>query len=83
MVVFHGCVQIAGMILTFKEKKRLAKKNLIEARNILRYMEDMLNGNDESIDMACAFFRMLNWHLESGDLRPSEVHLAALLRSKE
>jgi uncharacterized sporulation protein YeaH/YhbH (DUF444 family) len=64
-----------------KEKKRLAKRNLKEIRNILCCMEATLNSkNQDSQDMAEAFFYMLNWHLEEGDLKPSNVHLAALLR---
>lgn len=64
-----------------KEKRRQAKKNLAEARAILLHMEQYIHGKDpEAMELAYAFFHVFNYHLEEGDLRPSNVHLAALLR---
>lgn len=64
-----------------KQKKKAAKKQLQDARAILFAMENYLNGKDhEAIELACSFFHMLNYHFEEGDLRPSNVHLASLLR---
>lgn len=66
-----------------KQQKREAKKNLKEARAILFCMESYLEGKEQqALDMACAFFHVLNYHLEQGDLRPHHVHLAALLRKE-
>ncbi len=64
-----------------KQKKREARVNLREARNILNYMENLLSKDAESIEIACAFFAMFSYHLKHGDLRPTDVHLAALLRT--
>lgn len=65
-----------------KQKKREAKRNLREAREILNYMENLLSGDEKHVEMACAFFAMFSHHLNYGDLRPHEVHLAALLRTQ-
>jgi hypothetical protein len=71
------------MLSSLKERKREGIKNLSEARNILRYMEQLLLTREEdNIDRASAFFRIFNYHLEEGDLAPHNVHLAALLRRK-
>lgn len=67
---------------SLKDKKREARKNLSNAREILAHMENYLKvGNEEAIDLAGAFFHIFNYHLEQGDLRPWHVHLAALLRN--
>ena len=64
-----------------KEKRREARSNLKEARAVLCHMEQHINGkNPEAMELAYAFFHVLNYHLEIGDLRCSNIHLAALLR---
>lgn len=64
-----------------KTRKRAAKRNLKEVRNILGHIEFCLDSkNDDLLLMAEAFFHIFNYHLEEGDLRPSHVHLATLLR---
>lgn len=65
-----------------KDTKRLARRNLKEARIILNRIEAMLNSQFSNQEcMAEAFLHVLNWHMQFGDLHPSDVHLAALLRS--
>lgn len=67
-----------------KDKRRQARSNLKEARAVLAHMEGYINGkNPEAMELAYAFFHVLNYHLELGDLRPSNIHLASLLRGKE
>jgi hypothetical protein len=67
-----------------KDKRRQAKKNLAEARALLLHMEQYINGKDpEAMELAYAFFHAFKYHLEIGDLKPSNVHLAALLRKKD
>lgn len=64
-----------------KQKRRKTKEYLSEARSILAHMEKHVNSKDDlAIDLAYAFCSVLNYHLEHGDLRPDNVHLAALLR---
>jgi len=64
-----------------KDKRRQAKKNLTEARAVLSHMERYIDGkNPEAMELAYAFFHVLNYHMEIGDLKCSNVHLAALLR---
>lgn len=66
-----------------KEKKRLAKKRLQDARAILFCMEKYLNDKEDlSFDIACAFLHLLDYHFSEGDLRPHFIHLVALLRRK-
>jgi len=66
---------------SLKEKRRLGKKNLREAREILFYMEKLLISKEEkAVNMATAFFTVLHHHLNDGDLKPADVHLTALLR---
>lgn len=66
-----------------KTKRREAKKSLSEARAILVGMEQYLGSKDAAArDIAYAFLHVLNHHLDHGDLRPSHVHLAALLRKE-
>ena len=65
----------------YKEKKRLAKRNLKEARNVISHIGFCLDSKDEElVSIAEAFFYGFNHHLEHRDLRPSHVHMAALLR---
>ena len=65
-----------------KDKRREARSNLKEARAILAHMEGHINGKDpKAMELAYAFFHVLNYHFEEGDLLPLNVHLAALLRS--
>ena len=67
-----------------KDLRRLAKANVKNARAILSQMEQYIDGKDEPAKaLAYAFFHVLGYHLELGDLRPSNVHLAALLRGIE
>ena len=64
-----------------KEKKRLAKKRLQDARSIIFCMENYLNDKEDlAFDIATAFFHILDYHFSHGDLRPHLIHLAALLR---
>ena len=64
-----------------KARRLLAKRNLKEARNVLSHMGIYLDSKDEElVSIAEAFFYVFNWHLECGDLLPSNVHLTALLR---
>lgn len=66
-----------------KQERRIAKRSLKEARQVLVFMENYLNsGNQQSCELAYAFLQVLGYHLEHGDLVPENVHLAALLRSK-
>lgn len=64
-----------------KQRRREAQKKLSEARTVLTHMGKYLDSkNPEAIDLACAFFQVLNYHMEEGDLMPANVHMAALLR---
>ena len=67
-----------------KDKKREARKNLADAREILAHMEKHLKmGDERAVELASAFFHIFNYHCEHGDLRPWHVHLAALLRTNQ
>ena len=69
--------------MTNKEQKRAAKRNIKEARNVLNNIGIYLDSKDEElVSIAEAFFYVFNHHLTGGDLRPSHVHMAALLRRK-
>lgn len=62
--------------------RRTAKRALGEVRQVLAQMDRYLDsGVPKSCELACAFLQVLGYHLEHGDLMPSNVHLAALLRS--
>lgn len=67
-----------------KELRRMARANAKNARAILSQMEQYVDGKDElPRAFAYAFFHVLGYHLEEGDLQPSNIHLAALLRGIE
>lgn len=67
-----------------KAQKLAAKRNLKEARNVLNHIGICLDSKDpELVSIAEAFFYVFNWHLEHGDLLPSNVHLTALLRRQD
>ena len=68
---------------SLRDKRRHAKKSLAATKRIIKCMEANLeSSNPESIELASAFFQILGHHLENGDLKPADVRLASLLRSK-
>lgn len=67
-----------------RDKKAFAKTCARETKRIIKRMEDYLASSDhKAIEMAEAFYRVLSWHITSGDLTPENVHLAALLRKEK
>jgi hypothetical protein len=64
-----------------KAQKLAAKRNLKEARNVINHIGICLDSKDpELVSIAEAFFYVFNYHLTESDLRPSHVHMVALLR---
>jgi hypothetical protein len=64
-----------------KNRRREAKRKLRDARAVLAHMDKYLDSkNTKAIDLACAFFHVLNYHLEEGDLMPTNIHMTALLQ---
>ena len=62
-------------------KRRENIKNVKDARAIITKMEEYLNSKDDmAIQIADAFLYMFSHHLREGDLQPSNVLMAALLR---
>lgn len=66
---------------SLRAKQQEAKKSSMHMKRIIRKMDDYLDSSSEkSIEMASAFFQVVKFHVEQGDLTPDNVHLAALLR---
>lgn len=64
-----------------RDKKVFAKKCAVSAKQIIKQMDAYLGcSNPKYIEVAEAFYRVLAYHIAEGDLHPSNVHLAALLR---
>lgn len=67
-----------------RDKKAFAKVCSRETKRIVKRMDDYLNSSDhKSIEIAEAFYRVLAWHIDEGDLQPENVHLTSLLRKTE
>jgi transposase-like protein len=67
-----------------KQQRLSAKKDIKAAYSVLKHMEKHVSSDNQmAIDLATAFFHVLGYHLEHGDLTPSNVRLAALLRRNE
>lgn len=58
-----------------------ARKSMKAMKRVFEYMDKNLSceGGD-NIRLASAFFKVLEYHVTEGDLKPENVHLAMLLR---
>lgn len=66
-----------------RDKKAFAKTCSRECKRIIKKMDSYLASSDsKSIEMAEAFYRVLSYHITTGDLQPHNVHLASLLRKE-
>ena len=62
--------------------KSNAKKQAIGIKRVFKLMDDSLSSNIEyQVCVASAFYQIISFHIENGDLRPDDVNLATLLRS--
>jgi len=60
-----------------------AKKSASEFKKIIKKMDSYMNGSsNRSVELASAFYQILLYHLEKGDLTAQNVKLAAYLREK-
>jgi hypothetical protein len=58
-----------------------AKKSLAGFRRVIKLMDDSLSSNNpDHICVASAFFQIIKYHIEDGDLKPENLSLATLLR---
>lgn len=64
-----------------RDLKQEAKKSCIAMKRVLKRMDEYLSSNNQlSIQVASAFFQMLSYHMNEGDLKPENVSLATYLR---
>lgn len=69
---------------TIRIMRQDAKKSLAGMRRVLKLMENSLaSENADKICVASAFFQILKYHMEDGDLRPENISLATMLRGDE
>ncbi len=71
-------------ILTERLKHSKAKKDLKHIKNIIKFIDDALNSNNEKrLNMAYSFIHIMDYHINHGDLKADNIHLSTLLRIKE
>jgi hypothetical protein len=72
------------MQATLRSESVKARRQRKYIERIMKYMSKCLDSqNKNSVAMACAFYHILSHHIEHGDLRVHEVHLAKLLRDSK
>ncbi len=63
--------------------KKESKKTSIGIKRVIKMMEGSLNSSSEyQIQIAAAFFQILKYHIEDGDLEPKNIILTKLLREE-
>lgn len=66
---------------TIRTMRQDANKSLSGMKRVLKLMENSLKSeNPDKICVASAFFQILKYHMEHGDLRPENITLATMLR---
>lgn len=67
-----------------RDLKQEAKKNCASMKRVLALMDKYLaTSNPDSILVASAFFQILKYHIEEGDLKPENISLATMLRGDD
>ena len=71
------------LLKNLRQMKQEAKKTSAGMRRVIKMMDDSLNSSSEyQIQIAAAFFQILKYHIEEGDLEPKNIILTKLLREE-
>lgn len=66
---------------SIKVRRQEAKEDLRSCLKVISHMEKYLYKDEAmALELGSAFLHILKYHMEHGDLMPTNVHLAALLR---
>lgn len=68
---------------SIRDKRQQAKKSSVHFKRIIKKMDACLaSSGAHDIEVASAFYKILEYHVDTGDLSPYNVQLAALLRKE-